>query len=115
MPPAPIFNTNIYDMSRGFRPEGERRRRLSQTLERSLGSRAHYYKNALICESQSYGIGALAYYRRIVEEIIEDLLDDIPALMAGEERDEYLEALEQAKKTTITQKKIDLEAAPIGE
>jgi hypothetical protein len=31
VPPAPIFNSNIDEMSRDFRPEGECRRRLSQT------------------------------------------------------------------------------------
>jgi hypothetical protein len=81
---------------------------LDPALERILGKRAGYYKRALISESQSYGIGAFAYHRRIVEEIIDDLLDDIPALMAGEEREEYVKALEEAKKTTVTQNKIDL-------
>jgi hypothetical protein len=81
---------------------------LDAALEQALGTRAGYYRNALVCESQSYGIGAFAYYRRIVEEIIDELLDDIPALMAGEERDRYLEALEQAKNTTVTKDKIDL-------
>ena len=81
---------------------------LNPTLEGLLRTRAGYYKNALISESQGYGIGAFAYYRRIVEEIIDDLLDDIPNLMADEERNEYLKALEEAKQTNVTQKKIEL-------
>ena len=40
MPPAPIFNMNIDEMSRDFRPEGERRRRLSQT-NKIGGMRSH--------------------------------------------------------------------------
>jgi len=81
---------------------------LDRTLEKMLGDHADYYKKGLICESQSYGIGALSYYRRIVEEIIDKLLDEIADLMSGEERDRYLEALEQTKETKITREKIAL-------
>jgi hypothetical protein len=79
-----------------------------RTLERMLDSRADYYKKGLVCESQGYGIGAFAYYRRIVEETIDDLLVDIADLMAGEDRERYLEAIEEVKKTTVTQDKIEL-------
>lgn len=79
-----------------------------QVLERMLGSRAEYYMKGLVCESQGYGVGAFAYYRRIVEEVIDELLDDIADLMTGEERERYLHALEQTKKTTVTQDKIEL-------
>lgn len=81
---------------------------LDKTLKKMLGSLADYYKKGLISESQSYGIGAYSYYRRIVDEIIDELLDDIAELMADEERNRYLKALEQAKKTKITQDKITL-------
>jgi hypothetical protein len=79
-----------------------------RTLEKALGSRSAYYKKGLVCESQNYGIGAFAYYRRIVEEIIDELLAGVANLITGEERKIYLEALEKVKKTTITQEKIDL-------
>lgn len=39
---------------------------LDRNLEKMLGERADYYKKGIICESQSYGIAAFAYYRRIV-------------------------------------------------
>ena len=81
---------------------------LDRDLEKMLGDHADYYKKGLICESQSYGIGAFSYYRRVVEEIIDELLDEIADLMTGGERDRYLEALEQTKKTKITHDKIDL-------
>jgi hypothetical protein len=81
---------------------------IDRTLKKTLGDRADYYKKGLICESQSYGIGAFAYYRRIIEEIIDELLTEIAGLMAGEEQDRYLEALEQVKKTKVTQDKIAL-------
>jgi hypothetical protein len=77
-------------------------------LEQALGAYADYYKRGLVCESQGYGIGAFAYYRRIVEEIIDDLLADIADLMSGAEHERYLEALDQVKKTIVTQEKISL-------
>ena len=81
---------------------------MDPALDRTLGTRADYYKNALVCESQGYGIGAFGYYRRITEEIIDELLEGIPDLMSGEEGEQYLEALEAAKKTRVIQEKIDL-------
>ncbi len=81
---------------------------MDRVLEKTLAERAHYYKKALVCESQGYGIGAFGYYRRIVEEIIDDLLAGIPDLLSGEERERYMEALEETKKTIVTQEKIDL-------
>jgi uncharacterized protein YjaG (DUF416 family) len=66
------------------------------------------WTRGLICESQSYGIGAFAYYRRIVEEIIEKLLEDIPNLMSGEERQKYPAALQQVKQTRRADEKIKL-------
>lgn len=47
------------------------------TLARTLGSNALHYRRGLVCESQGYGIGAFAYYRRIVEESIGELLEGI--------------------------------------
>ena len=55
-----------------------------QALEKALGDRADYYRKGLVCESQGYGIGAFSYYRRIVEEVIDDLLTEISALLTGE-------------------------------
>lgn len=80
-----------------------------KALEKMLGVRAQYYSRALVCESQSYGIGAFAYYRRIVEEIIDDLLSEIADIVENDEQKEkYKIALENAKKTKVTQDKISL-------
>jgi len=67
------------------------------------------FKKGLICESQSYGIGAYSYYRRIVESIIADLLKEIEDLIPeGEEKKEYLTAVEKTKKENIVANKISL-------
>ncbi len=77
-------------------------------IERLLGEHSDYFKKGLICESQGYGIGAFAYYRRITEEIIGQLLDEIAELMSGDDKDKFLKALEETKKTVVTQDKIAL-------
>lgn len=78
------------------------------TLEKFLGSQANHYKKGLVCESQGYGIGAYAYYRRIVELKIDELLTAVEELLAESEKQEFHTALESVKKTTITREKIDL-------
>ena len=65
-----------------------------QNLEKMLGTHIDYYKKGLICESQSYGIGAFAYYRRITEEIIDKLLDEVKDLIPEAELPKYISALD---------------------
>lgn len=77
-------------------------------IEKLLGNHSGYYKKGLVCESQGYGIGAFGYYRRIVEEVIAELLDEISGLMSGEELTRFSSALEKARATTVAQEKIDL-------
>jgi hypothetical protein len=77
-------------------------------VERLLGAHASHYKRGLICESQGYGIGAFAYYRRIVEEIIDSLLDQVGDLLSGEEKVKYAEALAKTKTIRMTSEKIEL-------
>jgi len=81
---------------------------MNKDLEKTLGKHTEIYKKGLICESQGYGIGAYAYYRRIVELIIDQLLDDIEDLVPEIEKAKYHAALEKTKKTRITAEKIDL-------
>lgn len=77
-------------------------------IESMLGVQVDCYKKGMICESQGYGIGAYSYYRRIVEDIIGKLLDDISGLIPSADKEKYSNALEETKKTTVTQDKIVL-------
>lgn len=77
-------------------------------VEQMLGDHKTLLRRGLICESQGYGIAAFAYYRRIVEETIDALLDDITELLSGSELDEYQAALEETKRTRVTADKIEL-------
>jgi hypothetical protein len=55
---------------------------VSSELRKSLGDCEHVYKQGRISEVHGFGIGAFAYYRRIVEKLIDSLLDSIGALLA---------------------------------
>lgn len=80
----------------------------NKQVERILGTHRAYLRKGLVCESQGYGIGAFAYYRRIVEETIDGLLDQIPQLLDGSELILYGEALAKTKQTRVTAEKIDI-------
>ena len=79
-----------------------------ENIEKLLGEHSGYFKKGLVCESQGYGIGAFGYYRRIVEEIIDSLLDEIAGLLKDSELSIYQDALSKTKETIVTQEKIDL-------
>lgn len=82
--------------------------KIEKNLEKNLGKYSSNFRKGLVCESQGYGIGAFSYYRRIVEDIIDELLDSIKDLIDEKEKEIYVKALEKTKETTITQEKIKL-------
>ena len=77
-------------------------------LKKLLGEHVDYFQKGLVCESQSYGIGAFAYYRRIVEEVIDELLEEIANLIHENDREKYVAAIEQTKNTIVASEKIAL-------
>jgi hypothetical protein len=81
---------------------------MDKNLEAMLGDHSVYYRRGLVCESQSYGMGAYAYFRRITEDIIDELLDSVVDLLDGDEKIKYSQALAKTKLTKVTQEKIDL-------
>lgn len=81
---------------------------IKKKLRNILGEFSDYYKKGLICEFHAYGIGANIYYRRIVDEIIGELLEDIKAFLDGEDREKYEKVLEDTKKSKNAQDKIKL-------
>lgn len=72
------------------------------------GSELSLYQKGLISESQSYGIGAYAYYRRIVEDTIDTLLESIAELIPPSAAEDYQRALQKVSATTIASDKIAL-------
>jgi hypothetical protein len=81
---------------------------MDKNLENTLGKHSKTFRKGLVCESQGYGIGAFAYYRRITEEIIDELLNSISDLIEEQHKADYRIALEKTKQTRVTQEKIDL-------
>jgi hypothetical protein len=82
---------------------------IEKRLESILGSSSDLYKKGLISESQGYGIGAYAYYRRIVEDITTSLLSSISDLIEDEKmKESYVLALEETKKAKNAEDKIKL-------
>jgi hypothetical protein len=80
---------------------------MDATLERKLGSRADLYRKGQTCESQGYGIGAFAYYRRIVELVIDDLLQSIRSYIDRNDLEEFDHALDAVHASKDTATKID--------
>lgn len=81
---------------------------INKELAKVLGEDEKIYKNGLICESQGYGIGAYAYYRRIIESIIDLLLDMIPDLLNAEDKETYEMVLAKTKHEINASDKIAL-------
>jgi hypothetical protein len=81
---------------------------MDKNLVALLGEHSGFYKKGLVCESQGYGIGARAYYRRIVETIIDQLLESVTDLIPETEKPRYLAALQKTKQTIVAKEKIEL-------
>jgi hypothetical protein len=48
-------------------------------VDQRLGDDAELYKNALVCRNHNFGIGALAYMRRVVENKTNELIEVVAA------------------------------------
>lgn len=81
---------------------------IKKKLQKILGEYSDYYQKGLICESRAQGIGANIYYRRIVEGMIGELLEDLKEFLAGEEREKYEAVLDETKRRKTAQDKIKL-------
>ena len=63
-----------------------------------LGEDRFYYRRDRECEVAGYGIGALGYYRRVVEDVIARLLEELRTLIPESEREPY-EAAQVLRRT----------------
>lgn len=77
-------------------------------IEKLLGNRRQFWRRGFICETQGYGIGAFSYYRRIVELIIGDLLDDLRDSISPAVLPEYEEAIVKVKAAHQASEKINI-------
>jgi len=83
-------------------------------LEKRLGSTAVYYKHGLVCRNQNFGIAAVAYMRRVIEEKTDELIDVVVELAKtyGVET-KIIEALEDAKNQIQYEQKVRVAAEVI--
>lgn len=78
-------------------------------LSERLGAVAEYYKKALTCRGHNFGIAAVAYMRRIVEEKTDELIDVVVELAQTYRVDENtIEALRKAKEKVRYEDKLSV-------
>ncbi len=88
--------------------------KIDRNLGKALGDDLEVYKKGLYCENEGCGIGAFAYYRRVVEDIINDSLDQLFEALEADDTLEagkkslYETAYKTAKKTKDTENKIEI-------
>lgn len=66
------------------------------------------YKKGRTCENGSYGIGAFAYYRRIVELKIDEVLEKVKELFSDDKKIEYGETLKKIRQEKNAENKIKI-------
>ena len=83
-------------------------RKASSEIKKVLGKeKLIFFEKGLLSEYHGHGIAAFSYYRRVLEEIIGELLDLIPDLMNEEQKEEIRVALAKAKDTNVAERKIE--------
>jgi hypothetical protein len=81
---------------------------IGKPLQNILGDYKNIYRKGLDCEAESYGIGAYAYYRRIIELVIGKLIETLKDSLSEEERATYIDALEATQRNIVAKEKIEL-------
>jgi hypothetical protein len=80
----------------------------TEEVRRALGRYAEDYRKGMANESSGFGVGAFAYYRRIVENVIGDLLAQIEELIAEDaERERYHGLLDNVQGSQSAQGRIE--------
>jgi hypothetical protein len=82
--------------------------RIDKRLQKLLGENLDNYKKGRYCEQEGFGIGAFAYYRRIIEDGIDGLLDALYDMFTEEEKEKYSADIEKAKIERVAEKKIEI-------
>ena len=77
-------------------------------LLKLIGAYDELYQKGLSCEIHGYGIGAFVYYRRIVELIIDRLINLISEVFTEEDKVKYRQVFDDIRKSTVADEKIKL-------
>lgn len=87
----------------------QRGRDVPKDVERALGEKYEgLYRKGFECEGEGFGVGALAYYRRIVEDFVRGKLDEVEATLVGEEQAAFRAAAEKVRRQWSGSEAIDL-------
>jgi hypothetical protein len=86
---------------------------VDKRVEQALGDSLYLYTNGKICENYGLGIAAFAYYRRLVEMKIDQLLSSLSEVMNEEDADTFRAEVESAKNLGNTAEKIRILASKL--
>jgi hypothetical protein len=82
---------------------------LDKDIDRFLEDDSEFFKKALICESQGYGIAAFSYYRRVVENSIGKILANLRSILEMEgSSSENIEQIDRALKGIVMDERIKI-------
>lgn len=81
---------------------------VARHLEKELGDYEEIFKKGLTCERFGYGIAAFAYYRRIVEVMVNRLVTIVDDVIPDEHKQDYEKALTKLASSHIAEDKLRL-------
>ncbi len=82
---------------------------LDKDIERFLEDDSEFFKKALLCESQGYGIAAFSYYRRVLENSIGKILDKLRSILEMQgSAAENIEQIDRALKGIVMDERIKI-------
>lgn len=81
---------------------------ISKALQQALGDQAPVYKHGLVSERNGFGIGAFAYYRRVLEERIGNLLNELEQVFPDAERETYKQILIKVREQHTAEDRLKL-------
>jgi len=88
----------------------------NKDIDKFLKDDAVFFKKALACQSQGYGTGAFSYYRKVLENSIEKILNNIRSFIEKEDSSsDKINQIDEALKATIMDEKIKIAKDAIPE
>ena len=77
-------------------------------LKRALKKHHELFRKGKACEGHGYGVGAFAYYRRVIEDMMDTLFDDIASNLNGEEKTSFEKAVAEARGSKRASEKLNI-------
>lgn len=82
---------------------------LDKDIDRFLEDDSEFFKKALMCESQGYDIAAFSYYRRVLENSIGKILENLRSILEMEgSSSEKIEQIDRALKGIVMDERIKI-------